>query len=110
MAGPAYTRAIAITRDVKEKETRALWKKDADDANAKIKAGGLPDAEVEKLRDWYSEDPNGLIVAPLDELGAKIDLTAWTAPEPTPGNTADNTWDAVTATVRQWAASFETVI
>src|SRR5918994_138359 len=35
-------RAIEITRDAKEKETRALWKKDADDANAKIKAGGHP--------------------------------------------------------------------
>jgi len=42
--------AIATTRDPKEKETRALWKKDADEANAKIKAGGLPDAEVEKLK------------------------------------------------------------
>ena len=44
------TRAIEITRDAKEKETRALWKKDADEANAKIKAGGLPEAEVEKLK------------------------------------------------------------
>ena len=44
------TRAIEITRDAKEKETRALWKKDADDVNAKIKAGGLPDAEVDKLK------------------------------------------------------------
>ena len=35
------TRAIEITKDEKEKETRALWKKEADDANAKIKAGGL---------------------------------------------------------------------
>src|SRR5919106_1702667 len=43
-------RAIEITRDAKEKETRALWKKDADDANAKIKAGGLPEDEVEKLK------------------------------------------------------------
>src|SRR5919109_3649292 len=34
------TRAIQITRDAKEKETRALWKKDADEANAKIQAGG----------------------------------------------------------------------
>src|SRR5512132_2337808 len=42
--------AIAVTRDAKEKETRALWKKDADEANAKIKAGGLPEAEVEKLK------------------------------------------------------------
>ena len=34
-------KAIEITRDPKEKETRALWKKDADEINAKIKAGGL---------------------------------------------------------------------
>jgi cation/acetate symporter len=44
------TRAIEITKDEKEKETRALWKKDADEATEKIKAGGLPDAEVEKLK------------------------------------------------------------
>ena len=50
---------------------------------------GVPDAEVEKLRDWYSDDPNGLVVAPLDTLEDKIALTAWTAPEPTPGGDAD---------------------
>ena len=33
-----------------EKQTRALWQKDADEANAKIKAGGLPEAEIDKLR------------------------------------------------------------
>jgi cation/acetate symporter len=44
------TRALQITADAKEKETRALWQKEADEANAKIKAGGLPEAEVEKLR------------------------------------------------------------
>ena len=49
----------------------------------------VPDAEVEKIRSWYGDDPNALVVAPLDQLGAKIALTAWTAPEPTPGNTAD---------------------
>jgi cation/acetate symporter len=43
------TRALEITKDAKEKETRALWQKDAAEANAKIKAGGLPAAEVEKL-------------------------------------------------------------
>ena len=43
-------RAIEITKDAKEKETRALWQKEADEANAKIKAGGLPEAEVEKLK------------------------------------------------------------
>ena len=43
-------KAIEVTRDPKEKETRALWKKDADEANAKIKAGGLSEAEVDKLK------------------------------------------------------------
>src|ERR671915_123671 len=44
------TKAIEITRDAKEKESRALWKKEADDANAKIKAGGISEDEVEKLK------------------------------------------------------------
>ena len=43
-------KAIEITRDPKEKETRALWQKEANEINAKIKAGGLDDATVEKLR------------------------------------------------------------
>jgi cation/acetate symporter len=43
-------KAIEITRDPKEKETRALWKKEADEIEAKIKAGGLDSAAVEKLR------------------------------------------------------------
>jgi cation/acetate symporter len=41
---------IRLTADAKEKESRALWKKDADDIAAKLKAGGLPEAEVEKLQ------------------------------------------------------------
>jgi len=44
------TRALQVTRDAKEKETRALWKADADEINAKIKAGGVPEAEVDKLK------------------------------------------------------------
>ena len=44
------TRALEVTRDPAEKETRALWKKDADEIAAKIKAGGLPEAEVDKLK------------------------------------------------------------
>jgi cation/acetate symporter len=39
------TKEIAITADPKEKETRALWKKDADELTAKLKAGGLSEAE-----------------------------------------------------------------
>jgi len=49
----------------------------------------VPEAEVEKIREWYSDDPNGLVVSPLARLGEKIALTAWTAPEPTPGGDAD---------------------
>ena len=43
-------KALEITRDPKEKETRALWQKEAEELNAKIKAGGLDDAAIEKLR------------------------------------------------------------
>src|SRR5512145_2665033 len=44
------TRALEITRDAKEKETRALWKKEADDIAARLRAGGVPEAEAEKLK------------------------------------------------------------
>jgi cation/acetate symporter len=44
------TKAIEIPRDPKEKETRALWKKEADEANAKIKMGSLTDDEADKLK------------------------------------------------------------
>src|SRR5574342_1208596 len=43
-------KAIEITRDAKEKETRALWKKEADELNAKVKAGGISEAEADKLK------------------------------------------------------------
>lgn len=40
----------------------------------------VPQAEVEKIRGWYEQSPNALLVAPLDSLGSKIALSAWTAP------------------------------
>ena len=40
---------LAIAADPKEKESRALWKKDADELTAKIKAGGLSEDEEAKL-------------------------------------------------------------
>ncbi len=49
----------------------------------------VPQAEVEKIRSWYEQSPNALIVAPLDSLGAKIALSAWTAPANV-GTTTDN--------------------
>ena len=39
-----------MTRDPKEKETRALWKREADEIGAKLKAGGLSEAETDKLK------------------------------------------------------------
>lgn len=38
----------------------------------------VPAAEVEAVRSFYAEDPNGLLVAPLARLGDKIALSAWT--------------------------------
>ena len=40
---------IRLTADAKEKETRALWQKEADEIGTRIKAGGLSEADVEKL-------------------------------------------------------------
>ena len=47
---------------------------------------GVPQATVTKIVDWYSEDPRGLVVAPLPpeleqedpSLRTKVALTAWT--------------------------------
>lgn len=33
---------------------------------------------VDQIISWYRDDPNGIIVAPLPELGDNIALTAWT--------------------------------
>jgi cation/acetate symporter len=44
------TKAIEVTRDPVEKETRALWKQEAGEISAKIKAGGLSESEVDKLK------------------------------------------------------------
>jgi hypothetical protein len=43
----------------------------------------VPEAEVDRVRAWYAEDPNGLIVAPLPSNGDAITLSAWTAPDAT---------------------------
>jgi hypothetical protein len=40
----------------------------------------VPDDEVERVRDFYRDDPVGLILAPLPRLNDKITLTAWYAP------------------------------
>jgi cation/acetate symporter len=43
-------KAIEITRDAREKETRALWAKEAEQANAKLKAGNVDEETAEKLK------------------------------------------------------------
>lgn len=40
---------------------------------------GVPEAQVSELVAWYREHPNGLVVAPLPELGKTIALAAWNA-------------------------------
>jgi len=39
----------------------------------------VPQETVDQIVAWYSEDPNGIVVAPLPSLGKRITLTAWTA-------------------------------
>jgi hypothetical protein len=48
----------------------------------------VPDAEVQELREFWIDDPNGLVVAPLAANKAKITLSAWTVPDNVVG-TAD---------------------
>lgn len=45
----------------------------------------VPDAQVERIRGWWEDDPNGLIAAPLPSNGNKATLTAWTAPDEASG-------------------------
>jgi cation/acetate symporter len=43
-------RALEVTRDPAERETRALWKKEADELGARLKAGGISEDDADKLR------------------------------------------------------------
>lgn len=38
----------------------------------------VPQADIQKINDFWQADPNALLVAPLPKLGDKIALTAWT--------------------------------
>jgi cation/acetate symporter len=44
------SRAIEVTRDVREKETRALWKQEADNIEAKLTSAGMTEDEAERLK------------------------------------------------------------
>jgi hypothetical protein len=37
-----------------------------------------PDGTVASLGEFYREDPNGIVIAPLPSLGNKVSLAAWT--------------------------------
>jgi len=41
----------------------------------------VPRETLSELRDFYDDDPNGLIAAPLPELGKQIALSAWYIPD-----------------------------
>jgi hypothetical protein len=45
----------------------------------------FPKADLEKIRAWYADDPNGLVVAPLKSNKNKVTLSAWTAPDASSG-------------------------
>lgn len=45
----------------------------------------VPESAVAQIREWYLDDPNGIIVAPLPALKDKIALAAWTSPDAAPG-------------------------
>jgi hypothetical protein len=47
----------------------------------------VPQAQVDKLRTFYEDDPNGILVALLASNGDKITLSAWTAPDAATGTT-----------------------
>ena len=40
----------------------------------------VPESTVARLRDFWRDDPNAVVVAPLPELRGKITATAWNAP------------------------------
>jgi hypothetical protein len=48
----------------------------------------VPESAVAQIREWYLDDPNGIIVAPLPALKDKIALAAWTSPDAAPGQEA----------------------
>src|SRR5688572_3959934 len=48
----------------------------------------VAEADVEAIRSFYAEDPNGLIVAPLPSNADTITLSAWTTPD-NPTGTSD---------------------
>ncbi|HSF32244.1 MAG TPA: sodium:solute symporter family protein [Candidatus Tectomicrobia bacterium] len=44
------SRAIEVTRDAREKETRALWQQEADNIDTNLKSAGIAEDEAERLK------------------------------------------------------------
>jgi hypothetical protein len=38
----------------------------------------VPDRDIAQLSEFYQDDPNGIVIAPLPSLGNKISIAAWT--------------------------------
>ena len=51
----------------------------------------VPQEQRTAIDEWYRDDPNGILVAPLEDLGSEIVLTAWTAPARVGGAADDGT-------------------
>jgi len=45
----------------------------------------VPTETVDQIRAWYSDNPNGKVVAPLPALKDKVAVTAWTHVMTCPG-------------------------
>jgi Protein of unknown function (DUF3105) len=39
----------------------------------------VPQADVDRIVEWYRESPNGIVIVPLPRLGEQIGLSAWNA-------------------------------
>jgi hypothetical protein len=50
----------------------------------------VPEEQIEQIRAWYTDDPNALLVAPLDKLGDRIAIAAWTTDEALTADDANN--------------------
>jgi hypothetical protein len=44
----------------------------------------VPQSTVDQIVDWYRDDPNGIVIAPLPELDDQIALAAWVTPDADP--------------------------
>jgi hypothetical protein len=65
----SYTEPVALIKEVHNLEHGGVI----------IQYGNkVPQADVQKIRDFWQSDSNAMLVAPLPKLGNKIALTAWT--------------------------------